>query len=107
MYNVALVEVFDCAARLDHKPPDLRHSEVFPLFDGISERAIFAKLQDNEGARFEGEGAVKLDYRWMLKLRMDLERVYVSKKSGGRGRCVGCEGRDGNGAKCARECQPR
>lgn len=61
MYDVTLVQVLDSAACLDHESSDLGHGEVFSLLDRVGERPIFAELEDNVGAGFEGEGAVEFD----------------------------------------------
>lgn len=61
MDNIALVQIFDRAAGLDHKAADLGHGEVLALLDGVGQGAILAQLEDHIGAGVKGEGAVELD----------------------------------------------
>src|SRR4051812_266566 len=42
MDDVALVQVFDGAACLDHKPSNFRHGEVFTLLDGVGKGTVLA-----------------------------------------------------------------
>lgn len=73
MHNVALVQVFDCAACLNHESSNLRHSKELSLLDCISEGAIRAYFEHHVGTEFERECAVEFNDVWMRELGVDLE----------------------------------